>query len=393
VDERFAAFAQAAPGLSHLVAEELRGLGLEVVAVGPDGVDFEAGYAGLYRANLGLRTAGRVLVRIARFKAAHFNQLEKGARQVAWRRWCDPTRPVAFRVSAGKSRLNHKRAIEQRLRSALPGAAQPPGPSTERAASSGEAPPGTPQSAEHLGPVLEDAQLFVVRMQRDRCTISVDTSGELLHRRGYRQDGGKAPLRETLAAAVVLGSGWTPDRPLTDGFCGSGTIAIEAALIAAGIPPGARRSFAIERWPHFPSEVIESERAAWASRTAVLRPRIWASDRDAGAVARTIANAERAGVRDLIAIHEASISEVEGFGGDDFFVSNPPYGVRVRGGRDLRDLYDRWGAVLQASFSGGRCGVLAPGPELVGRLGFPFEVALRTKNGGLPVSLFNGEIP
>ena len=384
---RFAAFAQAAPGLSALVAGELRGLGLGVVNVSSEGVEFEADYADLYRANLGLRTASRVLVRIARFKAAHFSQLERGARGVEWDRWCDPRRQVAFRVSATKSRLNHKRAIEERLRRSLPGS--PVGSRVQRTWSGAQGP-----AASTGGVDAAHAQLFVVRIYRDRCTISRDTSGELLHRRGYRKDGGKAPLRETLAAAVVLSSGWTPDRSLMDGFCGSGTIAIEAALIAAGVAPGAQRTFAIEGWPHFPPGVVESERAAWAGRVEPTEgAAIWASDRDEGAVARTIANAQRAGVGHLIEIRRASISESSGEGGADFFLSNPPYGVRVKGGRDLRDLYDRWRALLHRSFSGGRCGVLAPGPDLVRRLGLPFEVALRTKNGGLPVTFYVGDVP
>ena len=345
-------------------------MGFELGAVEEDGVEFSTDRAGIYRANLGLRTASRVLVRVGRFRAAHFNQLEQGARAVPWEAYCEPGRPIRLRISTTKSRLYHKRGIEERLRRRLPDTDGP-----------GDAPD-------------TETQLFVVRIFRDRCTISVDTSGDLLHRRGYRLDVGKAPLRETLAAAIVQASGWTPLQSLVDGFCGSGTVAIEAALIAKGIAPGRQRSFIMETWPDFPHAVIESEREAWEARSSpAAKVKIRASDRDAGAVERTRANAERAGVDDVIEVHRATVSELSGIDMGGFLVSNPPYGVRARGGSDLRDLYDRWGAVLRASFAGSVCGVLAPDSSLVRRLGFPFEVVLRTKNGGLPVALYVGRVP
>jgi hypothetical protein len=156
------------------------------------------------------------------------------------------------------------------------------------------------------------AQLFVVRLFHDSCTVSADSSGALLHRRGYRLATAKAPLRETLAAAMLLGAGWDGSAPLLDPMCGSGTIAIEAALLARRIPPGLRRRFAFERWPGF--EPAPWRRALDAARSGIRERApgpIHASDRDAGAIEAARANAERAGVAEDLTLARAAIAAVE----------------------------------------------------------------------------------
>jgi putative N6-adenine-specific DNA methylase len=223
-------FAVAAPGLEPLVAAELRAMGeLQPVAVGetePGGVSFRTDRPGLYAANLHLRIASRVLMRIGAFHASAFHELERHAARLPWPKFVASGSPVAFRVTSRKSRLYHQDAIAQRLLAVAGGA--------------------TPATSE------EDAtQEFIVRFFRDECTVSADASGALLHRRGYRLATAKAPLRETLAAAMLVGSGWDGSAPLIDPMCGSGTIPIEAALLARRIPPGMARRFAFMRWPGF----------------------------------------------------------------------------------------------------------------------------------------------
>jgi putative N6-adenine-specific DNA methylase len=363
-------FAAAAPGLEPLVAAELRALGeLQSVAVGepePGGVSFRADRAGLYAANLHLRIASRVLVRIGAFHASAFHELERHAARLPWREFVASGSPVAFRVTSRKSRLYHQDAIAQRLLAAAGGAT----------ASEGEA-----------------AQEFVVRLFRDQCTVSADASGELLHRRGYRLATAKAPLRETLAAAMLVGSGWDGSAPLVDPMCGSGTIPIEAALMARRVPPGMARQFACMRWAAF-------DRSAWERVVRQARERvlprstvpILGSDRDAGAVAASMANAERAGVDGDIEWRRAAISAMVPPPGRGWIVTNPPYGVRVGERRDLRDLYAQLGNVARRCCPGWEVAFLAAHPELEWQAGLEQVVRFTTENGGIRVRLVQGRV-
>jgi putative N6-adenine-specific DNA methylase len=235
------------------------------------------------------------------------------------------------------------------------------------------------------------AQLIVVRFVRDHCTVSADTSGELLHRRGYRQATAKAPLRETIAAAMLYAGGWRHDAPLVDPFCGAGTIPIEAALLARRIPPGVGRSFAIEGWPNLSKSVGDSVRAELAQQIekAATLP-ILGSDRDAGAITAAKANAERAGVADAIAFSMRSVSDAEFGDAPGCVVSNPPYGVRVGDADRVRDLWGRFGRVLRERASGWTVVLLSPDPALDRQLGFPVRVLASTSNGGIPVRIISG---
>jgi putative N6-adenine-specific DNA methylase len=370
-EERRECFAAAAPGLEPLVAAELRALGeVQSVVVGetePGGVSFRANRAGLYAANLYLRIASRVLVRIGTFHASAFHELERHAARLPWREFVATGSPVAFRVTSRKSRLYHQDAIAQRLLAAAGGTTAPEG---------------------------DAAQEFVVRLFRDECTVSADASGELLHRRGYRLATAKAPLRETLAAAMLAGSGWDGSAPVVDPMCGSGTIPIEAALMARRIPPGMARPFAFMRWPGF-------DRSAWerlvehAREDVLPRPpsAILGSDRDAGAVAASVANAERAGVAGDIEWGRAAISAMAPPLGPGWIVTNPPYGVRVGERRDLRDLYAQLGNVARRCCPGWEVAFLAAHQELERQTGLEQAVRFTTENGGIRVRLVQGKVP
>jgi putative N6-adenine-specific DNA methylase len=229
---------------------------------------------------------------------------------------------------------------------------------------------------------------LIVRIVDDRCLISLDTSGALLHFRGYRQATAKAPLRETLAAAMILSSGWSPDRSLLDPFCGSGTIPIEAALIARKIAPGCRRDFAFFGWPQF-------DRAEWKvlldqADNAVIDPipaSIQGSDRDAGAIAASRSNAERAGVLNDIEFTRCAMSAIEPSGVGDV-ITNPPYGQRVadagtRG--DMRNLYAQFGKVLRDKCAGWRVAMLSSDVHWEYGTGLNFQPIARFSNGGIKV--------
>lgn len=378
---RLDCFAAVAPGLEPLALAEALRLGLPARAE-EGGFAWSGELRSVIAANVGLRIASRVLVRLAQFEARTFVDLEKFGRRIPWSLVVKPDAIVRFRVTCRKSRLYHSDAVAQRLANAV-----------------GRAIPGVRAEAHSTdddeAADREDAVLFVVRFNHDRCTVSADTSGELLHRRGYRQATAKAPLRETLAAALVAASGWDGIAPLVDPMCGSGTIPIEAALMARRMPPGARRSFAIERWPGVPSELVRGVRSELGALVGESAPgAIVGSDRDAGAIESARENAQRAGVAanlDL-AVHAISAMRVpEAERG--WVVSNPPFGVRVGEGSRVRDLWAQLGNVLRRRAPGWRVTLLSPGPALERQLQMSLEVVARTTNGGIPVRIVSGVVP
>lgn len=380
---RHSAFAVTAPGLAPLAARELAGLAFSVVGVEAAGVAFEADVRGLALANLHLRTVSRVLVRVDEFRAATFHELEKRTSRLDWARWIAPGRDVSLRVTCRKSRLYHSGAVAERVAGVL-------------APLAGRVVEGKGGADEDDSHERGDAQLVVVRLLNDRCTISLDSSGALLHQRGYRLATGRAPLRETLGAALLLASGWSPGTPLVDPFCGSGTLAIEGAMLARRIAPGVGRPFALERWPGIDAVLVARVRdEARGRQLATVPAPIIASDRDAGAVDAARANAERAGVSADIAFTVRAVSHLappDDVAAPGTIVTNPPYGVRVGDG-ELRNLYARTGAVLRERFAGWRLAIVSADRRLTGQLGIPLTDAVRTSNGGIPVTFAVGEVP
>ena len=386
--DRLPLFAVTAPGLEPLCAAELRALGIGGVAE-PGGVAWEGTREELYLANLWLRTASRVVVRVAAFRARTFFELERHARKLPWERFVSVGQPVRLRVTSKKSKLYHEGAISQRLQEAIDRAVGGVGrTSTEKASAEDDR---VDEAGDGAGDA--DAQLFVVRAVRDEFTVSSDASGALLHFRGYRRALAKAPLRETLAAAMLLGSGWDGRTPLLDPMCGSGTLAIEGALIARGIAPGLAhpeglRRYAFTAWPDFDADLWREivDRARSAARPAAGVP-ILASDRDAGAVEAAAANAERAGVRADLAVDRRPLSAVEPPPGPGWLVSNPPYGARVGESDALRDLYAGLGNLARRRLPGWTLALLSADRRLEAQVGVRWTEAFRTSNGGIPVRL------
>lgn len=370
-----ACYAITPPGIEGLTAGELSALGIAPATIEPGGVGFDATARQLYRANLELRTAGRVIVRIAEFPARAFYELERKAERVPWGEFVTPGTPVRFRVTSRKSKLYHLDGIAERLHTCVNGERSPghetrrPGEETEEDTESGE-------------------QLFVVRVIRDIVTISADSSGVLLNRRGYRLAGAKAPLRESLAAAVLLGAGYREGMPLVDPFCGSGTIPIEAALIGRGIAPGLRRRFAFERWPGFESAVWQELRSdATARIRASVGAPVCGSDRDAGAIVAARANAERAGVAEDVTLREAAVSSVTPPSGPGLLATNPPYGIRIGAENDLRNLFARFGSLVRERWPGWTIAMIAAGPMPEREMRVPFETRWESTTGGIRIRL------
>jgi putative N6-adenine-specific DNA methylase len=391
VDELLSLFAISTPGLEEITAGELRALGIASAAVEPGGVAFTGTRDDLYRANLWLRTASRVVVRVASFHASEFHELERRARRVPWDRYIGVPARVRFRVTCRKSRLYHSDAVAERLAKVI---------EHGHGLAGGFAIAGADESANDDSSSHEvEGQLFVVRLVHDEVTISADTSGELLHRRGYRQAVVKAPLRETIAAAMLVGSGWTPEMPLVDPMCGSGTIAIEGAMMSRGMAPGIdhvqrrSRQFAFMNWPGFDDRAWNDRiaQALDAARPAVVAP-IVAADRDAGAIAATRANAERAGVAGNIDVRQGAVSSLVLPDGRGAIVSNPPYGVRVGESAALRNLYAQLGKVARDRAHGWTLALLTADRALERQVGAPFEEVFRVSNGGIPVRLVRARI-
>jgi putative N6-adenine-specific DNA methylase len=380
----YSCYAICAPGLEHLTASELRSVGAVVGAAEAGGVSFDAAPGILYAANLRLRTASRIVVRIAEFQAASFADLEKAARRVAWARWIPPGGTVHFRVTSHKSRLYHQDAVAERLERVVLAAI--PDASAVRAPSEADA-------LDEDVAVLPGVQRFLVRLVDDELTLSVDSSGALLHRRGYRLASAKAPIRETLAAAMLLAMEWNGSVPLVDPLCGAGTIPIEAALLARRIPPGWRRRFAFENWPEFKPSVWAYVRgeAGKEIRERAAAP-IVAADRDGGAVEACAANAERAGVGGDLSILRAALTttlsahELVSLP-PGLVLTNPPYGVRVGESGRLRDLYASLGNALRGPLAGWSLGFVTSDAALAAAAGLPLSTALYTETGGLAIRL------
>jgi putative N6-adenine-specific DNA methylase len=380
-------FAVSTPGLEPLLTRELRALGLTPASPASSltpvekeyetgGVAFQGSLTDLYFANLHLRTASRILVRLGSFQASRFPELIRKAADLPWEKYLSPGTPVALRVTCRSSRLYHQRAVAERVARAI----------GDRL---GRIPPLQKFDDEGRGSL---PQLVLVRMVEDRCTISVDSSGELLHRRGYRLATAKAPLRETLAAAMLLASGWDAGSPLIDPFCGSGTIPIEAVWLARGIPPGSQRSFAFMDWPTFDTTLWHALRDNPPAPKGGPAPRIFASDRDAGAIRAARGNAARAGVADGIDFSCRAVSSIDPLAGPGWIVTNPPFGKRLSSNRDLRNLYAQMGKTFRSKCPGWRVAMLCDSGRLVRSTGLKFDHGFSTTNGGLKVNIFVGWI-
>lgn len=382
-------FAITAHGLDGVCAAELAQLGIAATAV-QGGVEWRGTAASMYRANLHLRTASRVIARMGVFRARGFAELERRAARLPWLEFLHPGGAVSLRVTCRKSKLYHEGAVAERVGRVLGDIV---GVSPVRVADDDTDDDGG-RHAVTMDTVPDPApQLIIVRFMRDVCTISIDSSGALLHQRGYRQAIARAPLRETIAAAMLLVSGWRKDEPLLDPLCGSGTIPIEAALIARGIAPGIARpdlqprGYAFQSWPGYDESTFRTLVSAARDAVHEARAPIVAADQDAGAITAARSNAERAGVAADIEFRRAELEQMEPVPGVGHVVTNPPYGIRVGEQRSLRRLYAALGSTIASRLPGWNTTLLAADDGLAAATSLPLEERLSTRNGGIAVRL------
>ncbi len=359
----FEIFIVTAPGLESVLCEEVKAKGFRDATAIKGGVTVRGGWPEVWRANLELRGATRVLARVASFRAFHLAQLDKRARRVPWAEFLRPDVPVRVEASCKGSRIYHAGATAQRIERAI---------------------------TEELGASISaEAEVSIkARIDDDLCTISVDASGESLHKRGHKEEIHKAPLRETLAALFLRHCGFDGTEPVVDPMCGSGTFVIEAAEIAAGLHPGRSRRFAFEQLASFDDAAWQAMRSAGGAGAAPA-VRFYGSDRDGGAIAMSRANAERAGIAALTDFQKHAVSDLmppEGPPG--LVIVNPPYGARIGEKKPLFALYGALGQTLLSRFSGWRVGLVTNEASLAQATGLPFQPSgPSVSHGGLRVTL------
>lgn len=359
----FEIFLVATPGLESVLCEEALAQGFAGARTVPGGVVFEGRWPDVWRANLVLRGAGRVLARIGSFRALHLAQLDKRARKVQWARFLRADVPLRVEASCRRSRIYHAGAASQRVATAIAG---------------------------ELGaPIAEDADLrIMVRIEDDLVTVSIDTSGELLHKRGHKEAVNRAPMRETMAALFLRQCGYRGTEPVLDPMCGSGTFVIEAAEMALNLPPGRSRDFAFALLPGFNQQRWDALRHGATTATTPLR--FYGSDRDPGAITMSIANAERAGVAAVTQFtHQAVADLTAPAGPPGLVIVNPPYGTRIGDKKALFGLYAALGQRLLAHFAGWRVGLVTTDPALARATNLPFQPPGPViSHGGLKVRLY-----
>ena len=323
--------AAASFGLESLVRDEVEALGIRGTRVEDRRVHFDATAAEIARCNLWLRTADRLFVTLGQFPSPDFDALYDGVRRVPWRDWLGPDGAVTVEAVSTKSRLTAVPSLQSVTKRAIVDTVSP----------ASRMPESGPRYEVH------------VQLRDDVATVSLDTTGPGLHKRGYRRHAGDAPLRENLAAAMVMLSRWDPSRPLADPVCGSGTIPIEAALVAARAAPGLNRTFAAESWPAFPASAWKEERASAAEALVQARARglelcLIGSDQDPAMVSAARANAESAGVSSLVQFHAAPASRFSPAGDHGCLVCNPPYGERLGSEQEAQELARELGKLYRA---------------------------------------------
>jgi putative N6-adenine-specific DNA methylase len=382
IGSRHEFFAVVQPGFEEAACRELRTLGIsDLQPPITGGITFSAKLADAFRVNLGSGTISRLLLRLTLFKAQNFDEFKGKMAAFPWELYLPDNTKVSFAISTGRSRLWHSGRLEEeslaaiQARLALYGRQVFPAPKGSIAAGSRE-------------------QTIFIRFDRDRCGVSLDTSGELLYRRGYDKFSAEAPLRETLACAILKSAAIERYQVLLDPFCGSGTFGLEAGLIFSGRPPNQNRTFAFENWPSFHPAAFEHLKKQLAAQLKGQIPvgvkKIYCSDIASKAVRTTTRNLEVMGLESLLEVKHGDFFKLPRPDTDPagvLLVLNPPYGTRLGNMDDSIKLYRRIGAKIRGDFAGCGYAIIVPGLELEKVLSLPYDKKILFRNGGIPVSL------
>jgi putative N6-adenine-specific DNA methylase len=369
-------FATTGKGIEQVLEGELQALGIADPAVETGGVRFRGTLADCYRANLWLRTANRILMPLTEFSCDTKESLYEGARALPWPQYLTPDMTLAVDCNLRDSALTHAGFVALKTKDAIVDCLR-----------------------DHFGRrpnvAPRDPDLRInVHLVRNRCTISLDTSGGSLHQRGYRRERAEAPLKETLAAALVELTGWDGITPLLDPMCGSGTIPIEAALKASGRPPGLlRRDFGFQRWPGYhPAPWQKLMREAREQILETLPAPIVGSDLSAKALAMARKNAAWAGVGKLVTLNRGDICELAPPPGPGTLLFNPPYGERLGEIEELKSLYRRIGDAMKQKAAGYTAYLFSGNPQLAKFVGLKASRRIVLFNGPIECRLLRYEL-
>lgn len=318
-------------GLEAIAKRELISLGFNILSVEDGHITVESDLNGIAKANINLRTADRVYLKMGSFTATTFNDLFEQTKALDWTEWLTEDAKFTVNGSSVKSTLFSisdcqaivKKAVVEKMKEKYP---------------------------IEVFPETGAVYTIKVSLLRDKATLLIDTTGPALHKRGYRTEAVIAPIKETMAAALVLLSYWRDDRTLYDPFCGSGTIGIEAALIGKNIAPGLNRTFACSDWPQIHKYIWDQERDWALSNINDKKLDIKLSDVNDKAVAAAIKNVENAGVSDSITVKQADAREVDYKNDHSIIITNPPYGQRLdeKINPKLKSLYRDFGRICKS---------------------------------------------
>lgn len=365
-------FAACAPGLKKVCLNEMLGLGFpeDNLEITQGGIEFKSKLNSCMLFNLNLRSPSKILMRISHFKADSFKKLEKKINAIDWILYLPENCHLKFNVTTRKSRLYHSDAIAQRCEKIILDQLRLGSGVTEP---SGKAP----------------TQTIHIRVEQDNFTISLDSTGELLFKRGIKQKVAKAPLRENLAFAMLFWAGFSKEDILIDPMCGSGTFSVEAAMIKTGLPPGFFRSFAFENWPGFSQKAYSYiKKQAEKHFTGCSETQIFASDIDEMALTAMKQNISHPWLNPVIEVSKTDFftlrPSVISPGKKGVVMLNPPYGKRLGEKSDTRSFYREIGKKLAADFKGWRAGIILPSRECKAHLGLKLELK-PIYHGGLDV--------
>jgi putative N6-adenine-specific DNA methylase len=369
-------FATTFKGLEEVLAGEIAALGGEDVSIGTGSVSFSGDMTLCYRANLWLRSANRVVMLLSEFPAPTPAALYEGVREVPWPELFPPERTIAMDATVRDSGITHSHFAAQKTKDAV----------VDRFRDAF----GRRPDVDTKSPDVR----IVVRIVHDVCSVSIDTSGESLHRRGYRAHPTEASLKETLAAGLVLLAGWQGGEPLVDPACGAGTIPIEAALIAGNVAPGSLgRPFGFQRLHGFDEKGWEELLSE--ARDAARHPvpvRIEGSDISPGAVSGAIRNAVNAKVSERVLFNARSIQNFSPGDGPGTILCNPPYGARLPGGEQAEAFYREMGEALKKRCRGWTAYLLSGNPAVTKFLGLKSSRKIPVMNGPIDCRLLKYEL-
>lgn len=356
-------------GFESLLADELKSLGAERTEIVNRGVAFYGGRALLYRVNLASRLSIRVLLPLFRFEATDADTLYRRVKRYDWSLHLDNKMTFAIDPVVHSPYFNNSHYVSQKVKDAI----------ADRF-----------REQTHLRPSVNKDQpdlLINVHISGRWVTLSLDSSGGSLHKRGYRTGQFEAPLNEVLAAGMIMTTGWSGDTPFLDPMCGSGTLAIEAALIAAGIPPGIfRKQYGFENWKDFDQELMEHVVKDLPQEKEVKVP-IIARDIDPEAVKLVRQQVEQMELSHLVEVEQADFADTKGAEGATI-VMNPPYGERMKPG-DIESLYGIIGTTLKHNYPGADAWILSSSKQAMGRVGLKPASKRMLYNGSLECSYVN----